>query len=193
MTTTATDAAQVQIDKIDKAASGKMCCAFFCQHDSIVTTFPDCIGTYDQTCASPARQLRFPPTGAGCGTRGQVNPCCLTDLEQCIAVGGIKARGFDESKHKCIMLRGWATCVKPPILSGGPLCKGLNHFACIETRYALPCDEDIPCMFGCCFVICFQNWKFQLEYFKPATATPGLRAMDSIGGIGGPDLAEMER
>ena len=109
------------------------------------------------------------------------------DIEMCVPlfIEGVDARGYDTSKHKILVQRGTSTCIIPPILNKGPLCKGTTKCCCFEERIACPCDSEVPCMFGCCFVICFKDFKFELEVFK--TKAPNV----AFGGS--PDVQSMER
>merc|ERR1740124_1223477 len=109
------------------------------------------------------------------------------EMEFCVplALEGVDKRGFDE-RHVCLFQRGELTCVKPPILSGGPLCKGITQCLCLEQRFALPCDDEVPCTVACCFVQCFREFKWEPKVMAEA---PTVRI--SIGG--GPQSEEMSR
>ena len=48
----------------------------------------------------------------------------------------------------------------PSLLS----CKMIDQFCCLDHRCALPCDEEVPCVFGLCyFCTCCVNWNFLLN------------------------------
>ena len=44
--------------------------------------------------------------------------------------------------------------VKPPILSGGPCCKAVNRFGICTTKWAFPCDAEVPLALACCGIKC---------------------------------------
>ena len=121
-----------------------------------------------------------------CSQKGLV-VCFESEMEFCVplALEGVDKRGFDE-RHVCLFQRGELTCVKPPILSGGPLCKGITQCLCLEQRFALPCDDEVPCTVACCFVQCFREFKWEPKVMAEA---PTVRI--SIGG--GPQSEEMSR
>merc|ERR1740139_2020662 len=81
-------------------------------------------------------------------------------MEFCVplALEGVDKRGFDE-RHVCLF-----------------------H----EQRFALPCDDEVPCAVACCFVQCFREFKWEPKVMAEA---PTVRI--SIGG--GPQSEEMSR
>jgi len=101
-----------------------------------------------------------------------------------IFVDGVDSRGFDTGKHKILLQKGYQTCVIPPIFNGGPLCKGVSKVCCFESRISIPCDEEVPCMFGMCFIICFQKFQFKPEVFQvvaPPLKWGGAPTVDEMG------------
>ena len=154
----------VLTDPADKACGGKVCNAMCCTINLLRLDYPGCLGIRIKGLAI----------------------CIETEQEVCIPVfvKEVDARGLDKSKHKILIHRGQTTCVVPPILNGGALCKMNEQTCCFETRMALPCDGEVPCMFGFCYIICFQNYKFDLQIFK--TPAPG-------SSLGAPTSDEMAR
>lgn len=113
-------------------------------------------------------------------------------------VEGIDDRGFDTKRHKCLLSRIWATLIVPPVLDKGPVCKGTSRFCCLESRCALPCDEEVPFMFGMCFLICYKDGNFEVSFNNtpaPAIAKPGVDAaqVTVTTNRGAPVTADMER
>ena len=69
-------------------------------------------------CSSEFRVLCFQSKAIGCKpVHGNDDLCCICQEGSC----------------NCVPIR---TC-----------CKGKQQCFCLDTRFALPCDEDIPCMF----------------------------------------------
>ena len=89
----------------------------------------------------------------------------------------------------------------PPVLNGGPLCKGITTVCCFEERVACPCDEEVPCMYGCCFIICFQRFAWDLKVFEVTAPEVKMSlALTHTGApmagaplTGAPMMAEMQR
>ena len=121
-----------------------------------------------------------------CSDKGVV-VCIESDMEFMVPLflEGVDKRGFDP-RHLCLCQRGEVTCIKPPILSGGPLCKGTHQCLCFEQRFALPCDAEAPCALACCFVQCFREYKWDPQFMADA---PTVKV--NIGG--GPQSQEMSR
>ena len=67
-----------------------------------------------------------------------------------LAVKDVKTEPF-------VICQGPMTIVKPPIIDGGALCKGVAKLCCLDARFALPCDEEVPFQIGLFFVICLQG------------------------------------
>ena len=99
--------------------------------------------------------------------------------------------GFDKDTHFFLCDAGHTAMVIPPVLKGGPICKGIHKFCCCEQRCALPCDEEVPCMFGACFVICFEDWKWKFSVFE--NRAPELQSSRGGSKGGGPVVTEMQR
>lgn len=34
--------------------------------------------------------------------------------------------------------------IKPPVMSGGPCCKGSTRTFCAVAKFAFPCDDEVP-------------------------------------------------
>jgi len=103
--------------------------------------------------------------------------CIDVDGEACIPIlmDDIKdKRDFDTNIHKCVLARGHQTCIVPPFLKGGAVCKGINKCLCLETRFACPCDEEVPCMFGICFVTCVEGHPKPFKFMPEGSKGPGL-------------------
>lgn len=121
-----------------------------------------------------------------CSQKG-VFICIEQEMEEMVplCLDGVDSRGFDKSKTLCLLQRGNAACVKPPILTGGPLCKGVAQCCCLEQRFACPCDDEVPCAFAMCCVQCFRDYKVD---FKVMADAPKV----AFGG-GAPESEEMSR
>lgn len=99
-------------------------------------------------------------------------------------------------KHKCLISRLWATLIVPPVCNGGPLCKGSSKVCCLESRCALPCDAEVPCTVGCCFLVCWQNGKLEISCNQtqaPAAQPVSAAQVTVTSTKGAPDVAEMLR
>ena len=51
-----------------------------------------------------------------------------------------------------LLTSGQARVIKPPIMQGGPCCKGVTRTFCAVTKFAFPCDNEVPivfAVFGC--------------------------------------------
>ena len=122
--------------------------------------------------------------------------CVETESEACIPIflDGVDKRGYDTSKHKILLQRGTTSCIIPPILNGGPLCKGITTCCCFEERISCPCDDEVPCMYGCCFIICFQRFAWDLKVFEVTAPEVKMSlALTHSGPSGAPETAEMQR
>jgi len=141
------------MDVLNDVVFGGYCCAIIvCK-----TGWPDCI---DPCCRMNGMCL-----------------CCEADAEMLVPVG-LEAvtdkRGLDTEKHKVLCQRGTCTCIVPPILSGGPCCKGICKGLCFEERFALPCDDEVPCMCGYCFITCAEGNPKPFQAFPEGTKGKAL-------------------
>lgn len=97
---------------------------------------------------------------------------CYLDFPACIG-------GQDESNCLCLRTSTkWCKPVTDPkklmiCNEGGyyvtyprTCIKGFDQFFCLESRCALPCDEEVPCMISFCFLTCFYDFKFHFAVFK---------------------------
>lgn len=52
---------------------------------------------------------------------------------------------------------GQCKLVEPPILSGGPLCKGVQRNGFLFCKFAVPCDEEVPFAIACPGIKCAEK------------------------------------
>jgi hypothetical protein len=89
-----------------------------CTIDSLYTKCPECIGCYSK------RVL-----------------CCIES--EFIAYKPMCCNKELEKKNLCcILLSGQCSMVHLKTC-----CKGESQMCCIDSRFAMPCDEEVPCMF----------------------------------------------
>lgn len=63
-----------------------------------------------------------------------------------------------DTRETFVLLQGGAiTLIKPPLMAGGPCCKGISSCFCLESRCACPLDDEVPCMCGTCFLMCYHG------------------------------------
>jgi len=73
--------------------------------------------------------------------------CCF-----CVE-NGCQACMLPKNKEEEVLLlaqSGQARCIKPPIASGGPCCKGVTRMGFSVTKFAFPCDQEVPCVCAVC-------------------------------------------
>mmetsp|Transcript_7174 Transcript_7174/g.13288 ORF Transcript_7174/g.13288 Transcript_7174/m.13288 type:complete len:291 (-) Transcript_7174:250-1122(-) len=122
-------------------------CHCFCCTCGFYKTWPQCFGiasVYECICCSIAGMCRGAKTGPGfkaCLRYEGFQQCCDADIDPFIVCkyGGEGVCCF------CTQFASLTQFKKPAVC-----CKGIVDCFCIDQRYALPNDEDVPFAFGCC-------------------------------------------
>ena len=98
------------------------------------------------TRAPPAKP---PPPAAGCMRM----PRAASSLLQPACAAAHPSACASALCHTVMLLTsGQARVIKPPIMQGGPCCKGVTRTFCAVTKFAFPCDNEVPivfAVFGC--------------------------------------------
>mmetsp|Transcript_4050 Transcript_4050/g.6424 ORF Transcript_4050/g.6424 Transcript_4050/m.6424 type:complete len:300 (+) Transcript_4050:84-983(+) len=110
-----------------------VCSGHCCTIDSCYCDFPACLGCY----------------------RKGVCLCCEGEMIQCKPMCG-------QEKVKenllCILCKGSSLLIMPYTC-----CKGVSQVCCLDSRYAFPCDDEVPCIWTpCIFCTCCVQGKCQL-------------------------------
>jgi hypothetical protein len=100
--------------------------------------------------------------------------------------GSLQRRAALQGRLKGLLLR--VACVACLISILRRVLGGANALG-IESRVtctgiSIPCDEEVPCMFGMCFIICFQKFQFKPEVFQvvaPPLKWGGAPTVDEMG------------
>ena len=104
-------------------------------------------------CESTSIGLNYPDC-IGTSFEGVVCCCIAARVDACKPIPGNDTVFMFASES--------ILCVKP----GKTICKAKHQFWCLETRFALPCDSDSPCMCTFCFIELFRSDQFTTD-IKP--------------------------
>lgn len=93
---------------------------------------------------------------ASCYTKMPECLGCHTESEcLCLEMKGIGCKPQSgQPKLCCICCEGSYNIIPPTTC-----IKGTSQVCCADTRCALPCDEDVPCIFNVCFITCCYKFK----------------------------------
>lgn len=72
-----------------------------------------------------------------------------------------------ENKECCVLLSGQCKCVEVTTC-----CKAVNNCCCLDCRFALPCDKDVPAVCGLFFIICYPKCLCAKPYSDIASDAP---------------------
>ena len=115
-------------------------------------------------CAIYSCYNKFPDC---CGIYSNTTCCCLQQELTCCKCD----KELMDEDECCTMYQGKMACLGKP-----GCCKGVSQVCCIDGGGALPCDKDVPCMFGVCFVTCYPKCavcKKVNEIVPPGAAESG--------------------
>lgn len=86
---------------------------------------------------------------------------CTDDSLCCGCIdNGCQACMLPANKHENVLLlcnSGQGRVISPPIAKGGPFCKGVTRTFFTVTKFALPCDKEVPCVCAVCGYKCFER------------------------------------
>ena len=78
-----------------------------------------------------------------------------------LAKGDLNSAPLAEREHFMFGADGRCAIVSPVTC-----CKGKGQACCIDSYFALPCDNDMPCILACCFFTFFVNYKPVMAFEK---------------------------
>jgi len=76
--------------------------------------------------------------------------CCCTSMDTRNCMLPKRADGYE----MVLLQGGQIKVINPPVLNGGPLCKGVKRNFFTITKFAFPCDEEVPFAIACCGYKC---------------------------------------
>ena len=86
--------------------------------------------------------------------------CIGIDVEAtvlCCRIEALLCKPSVEPEYCCICQRTEALCLWPTTC-----CKGITQCFCLDSRFAFPCDHDVPCVCTMLpFCVAFAFWKAQ--------------------------------
>ena len=92
------------------------------------------------------------------GGRGLYNCCCQVDTKAC-------QLPKNPSAYELLLISsGIIKCITPPILRGGPMCKGVSRSWFTFAKFAFPCDEEVPFAISCCRYKCAEVVDGKLKF-----------------------------
>jgi hypothetical protein len=128
------------------------CGGCLCCFEALYTDMPDCIG-----CVGVAEIL-----------------CCTEKF--CCSVAGMKNPypvGMSKEKKDGEICELGLYCCSCALQKPRVCCESKVQECCIVGAGALPCTEDVPSVFGMCFVSCYPNG---FKVFKPMKEITGKAA-----------------
>jgi len=115
--------------------------------------------------------------------------CCMTQSD----TRGCMLPAVRDGYEILLVRGGQVKCIKPPILQGGPMCKGVSRSFCFLNKFAFPCDDEVPFALGCCGTKCAEKvpggqvvWCKDERIVDPATGKMPLfppLAKPSVGSV----------
>jgi hypothetical protein len=103
-------------------------------------------------CSIASCYCKFPECIGG---QGYVTCCCLhSEFILCKPTP-------DSQETCCILEKSFITC------GAVRTClKTETQLFCCDNRCALPCDNEVPCMYTMCFITCCVNWECKPAFCK---------------------------
>ena len=92
-------------------------------------------------------------------------PECLgCDVEAalcCIEIETVCCKTSKNPNTCCVCNENSCRCVYPSTIA-----KGMAQVFCLDARFALPCDKDVPNVVGCCFFTCCLDCGLQCKFME---------------------------
>ena len=102
--------------------------------------------------------------------------CCENDLKGCM---------LPKNRNDDVLLlsqSGQGRVITPPIMKGGPCCKGVQRWGCTVCKFAFPCDQEVPMVLAVCDQKLFArniNGGFEFGDNKPINPATGKKPIFS--------------
>ena len=121
---------------------------------------------------------KYPRIAPNCPESPRIAPyCTILPRSAPSAEAALSSRPPARPAAVC---REQVKCVDPPILRGGPLCKGVQRCFFTITKFAFPCDAEVPFALACFGIKCAEKVPSGgIEWFKsePVDPATGMRPM----------------
>ena len=136
-----------------------------------------CITGFDASLCKPACDKKC--VAMTCGQTSKSEVCCdSTSMSQCLCPSHVM---FDDvlvgntpkDEVLCVLCHREQLLVKPYCLSGEkPCCKGYSEGCCMQSRNAIPADDDVPRMCASYAIKCCDCDPFKIDFQPCAKLKP---------------------
>mmetsp|Transcript_31066 Transcript_31066/g.53255 ORF Transcript_31066/g.53255 Transcript_31066/m.53255 type:complete len:310 (-) Transcript_31066:242-1171(-) len=128
-----------------------VCTGCICCMSGYNCNFPSCLGSYNKS----------------------VHCCC--ESESIFTKPICCDPGYKNPDTCCINYKGHQACVMPYTC-----CKTISQCCCTDTRYALPCDEEVPAILALCACTMCVDWKCNVSCCKDLNTLMGRKIVTYV-------------